>query len=92
MVILFSSLFVILGNYLPKMKQSYTVGIKLPWTLNSEENWYRTHRFAGVVFMLAGMIVLVAGFIEQIWIVLAIIFAAAMIPSVYSYVLYKKGI
>lgn len=85
-------LLMVVGNYLPKMKQSYTVGIKLPWTLNSEENWYRTHRFAGVVFMLAGMIVLVAGFIEQIWIVLAIIFATAMIPSVYSYVLYKKGI
>ena len=85
-------LLMVVGNYLPKMKQSYTVGIKLPWTLNSEENWYRTHRFAGVVFMLAGLIVLVAGFIEQIWIVLAIIFAAAIIPSVYSYVLYKKGI
>ena len=28
---------------------------------------------------------------KKIWIVLAIIFAAAMIPSVYSYVLYKKG-
>lgn len=85
-------LLMVVGNYLPKMKQSYTVGIKLPWTLNSEENWYRTHRFAGVVFMLAGLIVLVAGFIEQIWIVLAIIFAAAIIPSVYSYILYKKGI
>ena len=85
-------LLMVVGNYLPKMKQSYTMGIKLPWTLNSEENWYRTHRFAGVVFMLAGLIVLVAGFIEQIWIVLAIIFAAAIIPSVYSYVLYKKGI
>ena len=85
-------LLMVVGNYLPKMKQSYTVGIKLPWTLNSEENWYRTHRFAGGVFMLAGLIVLVAGFIEQIWIVLAIIFAAAIIPSVYSYVLYKKGI
>ena len=85
-------LLMVVGNYLPKMKQSYTMGIKLPWTLNSEENWYRTHRFAGVVFMLAGLIVLVAGFIEQIWIVLAIIFAAAIIPSVYSYVMYKKGI
>ncbi|MCQ2558994.1 MAG: DUF1648 domain-containing protein, partial [Oscillospiraceae bacterium] len=37
-------LFVVIGNYLPKTTQSYTVGIKLPWTLNSEENWNRTHR------------------------------------------------
>ena len=82
----------VIGNYMPKMKQTYTVGIKLPWTLNSEENWYRTHRFAGAVFMLAGLGVLVAGFTEQIWLVLAIIFVAAIIPSVYSFVLYKKGI
>ena len=86
------ALLLVIGNYIPKMKQTYTIGIKLPWTLNSEENWYRTHRFAGVVFMLAGIAVLVAGFTEQIWLVLAIIFVAAIIPSVYSFVLYKKGI
>ena len=85
-------LLMVVGNYLPKMKQSYTMGIKVPWTLNSEENWYRTHRFAGVVFMLAGFVVLVAGFMEQIWSVLAIIFVAAIIPTVYSFILYKKGI
>jgi uncharacterized membrane protein len=38
---------VIVGNYLPKCRQNYTIGIKLPWTLNSEENWNATHRFAG---------------------------------------------
>ena len=37
----------IVGNYLPKCKQNYTIGIKIPWTLNSEENWNKTHRFAG---------------------------------------------
>ncbi|MCQ2453523.1 MAG: DUF1648 domain-containing protein [Clostridia bacterium] len=40
-------LLVLIGNYLPKTKQSYTMGIKLPWTLNSEENWNHTHRMAG---------------------------------------------
>ena len=35
-------LFVVLGNYLPKCKQNYTIGIKIPWTLNSEENWILT--------------------------------------------------
>ena len=29
-------LFVVIGNYLPKTKQSYTMGIKLPWTLASD--------------------------------------------------------
>ena len=38
------SLFIVIGNYMPKMKQSYTIGIKIPWTLDSEENWNRTDR------------------------------------------------
>ena len=37
--ILIGVLFVLIGNYLPKCRQNYTMGIKLPWTLNSEENW-----------------------------------------------------
>ena len=47
-------LFVIIGNYMPKIKQNYTMGIKLPWTLNSVENWNKTHRFGGFVFVLMG--------------------------------------
>ncbi|WP_242844611.1 SdpI family protein [Clostridium novyi] len=43
-------LIIICGNYLPKCKQNYTVGIKLPWTLNSEENWNKTHRLGGYVW------------------------------------------
>ena len=42
--ILVGVLFLLLGNYMSKSHQNYTVGIKLPWTLNSEENWNRTHR------------------------------------------------
>ena len=43
-------LFLIIGNYLPKCEQNYTVGIKLPWTLNDEQNWNKTHRLAGIVW------------------------------------------
>lgn len=37
-------LFMAIGNYLPKCQQNYTMGIRTPWTLNSPENWARTHR------------------------------------------------
>lgn len=42
-----SIVFLIIGNYLPKCKLNYTIGFKLPWTLASEYNWKKTHRFAG---------------------------------------------
>lgn len=84
--------FLVVGNYMPKMKQSYTLGIKLPWTLNSEENWNRTHRLAGGLWMLAGVLVIISGFAEQFWMVFVALFVAVLIPTVYSYILFKKGI
>ena len=91
-VLLVGCMFLVVGNYLPKMKQSYTLGIKLPWTLNSEENWNRTHRFAGGIWMLAGVLVLIGGFVEQFWVVFVALLIAVVIPTIYSYVLYKKGV
>jgi uncharacterized membrane protein len=85
-------MFLVLGNYMPKMKQSYTLGFKLPWTLESEENWNRTHRVAGWLTMLAGVVVLIGGFTEQFWIVPVALLVVVIIPMGYSYMLYKKGI
>ncbi len=89
-------LFITTGNYLPKSRQSYTVGIRLPWTLNSEENWNRTHRLAGRLWVLAGFLFIVNGFCTR-WIHTNILlFIGIMIllfvPTVYSFMLYKKGI
>ena len=36
-------LFMIIGNYLPKVKQNNTIGIRVVWTLQDEENWSATH-------------------------------------------------
>lgn len=47
-------LFILIGNYMPKCKQNYTTGIKVPWTLHSQENWNRTHRLAGWVWIIGG--------------------------------------
>ena len=54
-------IFIVVGNYLPKVKQNYTVGIKLPWTLNNEENWNKTHRLAGKLWVVGGIIILLDG-------------------------------
>lgn len=85
-------IFIIVGNYLPKCKQSYTMGIKLPWTLNSEENWNKTHRMAGWLWILCGAAFLVNVFFESIWLVLAAIAVAVIVPTIYSFALHKKGI
>lgn len=91
-MLLLGCVFIVVGNYMPKMKQSYTIGIKVPWALNSEENWNRTHRFAGYMYMLAGLVTIISGFIQQFWLVIVALVIASLVPMAYSFILYKKGI
>ena len=84
--------FAIIGNYLPKCKQNYTIGIKIPWTLNSEENWNRTHRFAGRVFMVCGLMILFTAFFGGFWVFGAVSLVMVLAPIIYSYALHRKGI
>ncbi len=85
-------IFAIIGNYMPKCKQNYTIGIKIPWTLNSEENWNRTHRFAGRLWMVCGLMIILTGFFGGFWVFLPIVLLMVIAPFVYSYVLYRKGV
>ena len=84
-------LFVLLGNYMPKCTHNYTIGIKLPWTLNSEENWNKTHRLAGWVWTIGGILMIPTAFIG-FWVALPITLVMVIVPVVYSYMLHRKGI
>lgn len=92
MMFLFGILFIVLGNYMPKMKQSYTIGIKLPWTLDSEENWNRTHRLGGWVFMGGGLVTFGLAFVSYRWLFALVTGIMVLIPVCYSIYLHKKGI
>lgn len=84
-------IFIIIGNYLPKMTQSYTVGIKIPWTLADEENWNKTHRMAGFLWVVAGLIMMVGAFFKlNLMFSIGILVVATIIPMIYSFLLYQK--
>ena len=92
-LLLVGLLFVIIGNYLPKCKQSYTLGIKLPWTLNSEANWNATHRLGGKVWMLGGLLLTQCVFLPKNLLGVAILLilpALVLVPVVYSFVYYNR--
>ena len=85
-------IFIIVGNYLPKARQNYTIGIKIPWTLANEENWNRTHRLAGYLWMIGGSVIVInalTGIIKAEWMI-AVFMVMALVPSVYSYLLHVK--
>ena len=90
MPLLMGALFIVIGNYLPKCKQSYTVGIKLPWTLEDEENWNKTHRLAGFIWVICGVIMMATALLNTFWILFVALVPMVIVPVVYSYSLYKK--
>lgn len=85
-------LLILIGNYLPKTKRNYTVGIKLPWTLNSDENWNKTHRLAGYFFILGGIIFLFTPFIGNEYLIFLTFMIIGIVPAIYSFYLYKNGV
>lgn len=88
-----SLLFLLIGNYMGKIKHNYFVGFKTPWTLASEEVWYKTHRFGAPLWVGAGLLGMILSFIDKPWASYTLFGAfilMAFIPMVYSYLLYRR--
>lgn len=86
-------MFIVMGNYMPKAVQNRTFGIKISWTLSSEENWNATHRFAGKVWVIVGAIILLTAFLpEKVFMIAFVVLLLVAIVSclVFSYLYYKK--
>jgi uncharacterized membrane protein len=93
-VIALGLLFTVVGNYLYNIRPNYFAGIRLPWTLENEENWRLTHMLAGKLWFAGGILIAIAGFVLPDNIVLgctlAVVVILTVIPTIYSYRLYKK--
>ena len=88
-------LFCVIGNFMPNFRHNYFCGIKSPWALADEENWRRTHRFAGPLWFWGGL-ALAAGsfFLSGRWLAAATaaLGAVLVVPAyLYSYFIYKSG-
>ena len=84
--------FLLIGNWLPKIKQNTTLGIKLKWTLYNEENWNKTHRFGGFVWVAGGLVLVVLSFLPMsfLWLTVAVMVLMVALPTLYSWNLAKK--
>lgn len=86
-------LFVIIGNYMGKLKSNWFVGIRTPWTLSSEEVWNKTHRFGGKIFMLGGLLLGITAYIPapiNFYLFIINLIFIVFTPVVYSYIMLKK--
>ena len=88
-------MFIAIGNYMPTCKQSATMGIKIKWTLENEENWRATHRFSGKVWFICGLLMLPCIFIPEKYapvFLIGIIIPVVILPVGYSYLYYRKQV
>jgi uncharacterized membrane protein len=87
-------LLAVVGNYMYNIKPNYFAGIRLPWTLNNDENWRKTHLLGGKLMFGGGLLIAVislfTSFLVSMIILFTILFSVIIITSIYSYNMYKK--
>lgn len=87
-------IFVLCGNYMPKFRQNRTIGIKIKWALEDEENWNATHRFSGKVWVIGGLLCMACALIPDPAFAfipfLLIVVIVAILPCGYSYWFYRQ--
>ena len=87
MLLFMGVLFAVIGNYMPKTRMNATIGIRIPSTYSSEENWNATHRLAGKLWMAGGILMAALFWIPGMWAVVVlfgILTVMVAVPMVYS--------
>jgi len=86
-------LMLVLGNYFGKLKRNWFIGLRTPWTLSSENVWNKTHRLGGRLFMIWGLLIIIAPWLN-LQVALIILFAGIISivigVNIYSLLLFKR--
>ena len=94
LVLIIGILYIIFGNYFKTIKANYFIGIRTPWTLESETVWKETHKLGGKIWFVGGIIVVLASLIldqhSNFTIFLIVTSIISIIPIAYSYILFNK--
>jgi len=56
-------LFAVIGNFMTTVKQNWTFGVRVSWTLADDVVWRKTNRLGGYLFVLAGAITVACAFL-----------------------------
>lgn len=94
MPILMGALFIVMAELIKNAKQNYTIGIRTPWTLNSENVWNKTHILGAKLFRISGILSILSAFITEYSFVIVIgsVLISTVIVFVYSYLEHKKEV
>lgn len=88
------ALFLVIGNYLPRFKHNYSIGVRTPWTLANEEVWRKSNLIAGRFFFFGGLIMLLSILMPRLWmmvVVIGTIIVCGVVPFVISFILFRQS-
>lgn len=92
--VLVGILFLVIGNYMGKIRSNFMFGIRTPWTLSSDLSWNKTHRLGGRLFMVIGLLMIATVFLPAgplwVFVLLGSIFSMVALLFVYSYLVYRS--
>lgn len=86
-------IFLVIGNFMPKVRPNFFVGIRTPWALSNDSVWRKTHRFTSKLYFVSGVIFFLLVFLPASlinWIIIPIIVMLVIVPTVHSYMVYRK--
>ena len=87
-------LFAYIGNIMHSIKPNYFAGFRMPWTLESEENWKATHMLASKIWFAGGILIaILALFIKpfiMFFVMMGIVLIMVLVPAIFSYRFFKK--
>ena len=88
--------FIVTGNLMPKLQKNRFVGLRVKWTLEDSDIWFKTHRLAGRLSIILGLAILPLALLKSAVIaypIMAVLLVAIIaVPVAYSYALYKKKV
>lgn len=87
-------LLIIVGNYLPKIPNTWFVGVRNPWSLSDRDVWNKTHRFTAVLYIFVGFLFILGTLLSliNVNIILLVVAVCVITPHIYSYLIFKSSI
>ena len=87
-------LYAAFGNYFKTLQPNYFIGVRTPWTLESEVTWRKTHYLSGIIWFIGGILLVISGFLLPDDILISVLVVVTIIliavPVIYSFITFKK--
>ena len=92
-IVVLSVFYLFIGNLLTKVRQNFFVGVRTPWTLTSDLAWEKTHRLAGRLMFISGVIGLLSAFTLDpelaLYILIGLIMFVFITAMIYSFIVWR---